>query len=213
MSIEGKHAYRFGYLKSEAWSNVRIEALAREKGRCQICGEESISNDAHHVWYPENIYETTEAHLVILCRPCHEFCHSMLPECKTKDEEFGRQEWLKFKNAVISWRRDKIKIFQTGEDIPPKLVRAAELRTAYENMRAKCGEQDRIIAAYKIQTGDVDPAVLATIQEKDKSHLIENKSFEHQWKVVHRIMNQWAPKLKQLEIHENNPVDNGDYRI
>jgi len=72
MGIEGKHAYRFVYLKSEKWQNVRIEALAREGGKCQICGEESISNDAHHVWYPESIWETRSENLVILCRPCHE---------------------------------------------------------------------------------------------------------------------------------------------
>jgi hypothetical protein len=117
MSIEGKHSYRFGYLKSEQWQNVRLEALVREKGKCQICGEESISNDAHHIWYPERIYETRPENLVVLCRPCHDFIHSMIPDCKTKDEDAGRQMWLKFSNAIIAWRRDKLSIFGTTDGI------------------------------------------------------------------------------------------------
>ena len=128
MSIESKHAYRFGYLKSEQWSNVRLEALAREKGRCEICGEESISNDAHHVWYPKNIYETTERHLVILCRPCHNFIHSMLPECKHRDEEKGIKDWLNFKNAILTWRAEKVKIFSASG-------KSEKLRLAYEQLK------------------------------------------------------------------------------
>lgn len=112
MSIEAKHAYRFGYLKSEQWANVRLEALAREKAKCQICGEESLSNDAHHMWYPDNIYETREFHLVILCRPCHDFIHAMIPECKTSDEEQGRSHWLRFFNAIKIWRDQKKSLFE-----------------------------------------------------------------------------------------------------
>ena len=136
MSIEGKHAYRFGYLKSEQWCTVRIEALARENGKCEICGHESISNDAHHIWYPENIYETTEKNLVVLCRSCHNFVHVMLPDCKTNDEEYGVQQWHKLRNAILVWRREKIKIFQTGLESEPAPI-ASQLRLAYENLKAK----------------------------------------------------------------------------
>lgn len=141
MSIESKHAYRFGYLKSEQWRNVRIEALAREKGMCQICREESLSNDAHHVWYPENIYETTERHLVILCRPCHEFVHSMLPECKTRDEDEGVAQWTRFKNAIIAWRRDHMKLFSSTEGI--KLVTAHELREELHRLKTLINSRDK----------------------------------------------------------------------
>lgn len=132
MSIEGQHAYRFGYLKSEKWKTVRLEALAREKGMCQICGEESISNDAHHVWYPENIYETTERHLVILCRPCLDFLHVMLPDCKTNDEDKGREQWLKFANAIMSWRIAKRGLFKPGDS--PR-----ELRSELERLKSQLG--------------------------------------------------------------------------
>lgn len=133
MSIEGKHHYRFKYLKSEAWQTVRIEALAREKGKCQICGEESISNDAHHMWYPESIYETRAEHLVILCRPCHDFIHSMIPECKTRDEEEGRGNWLKFSNAIVAWRKNKLALFGTADGL--KIPNPKSLREAYEKLK------------------------------------------------------------------------------
>jgi hypothetical protein len=137
MSIESKHAYRFGYLKSEEWGTVRIEALAREKALCQICGDESIHNDAHHVWYPENIWETTVNHLVILCRACHGFVHDMVPECKTNDEEVGRAHWAKFQNSIKAWRADKCRIFEGGKELgsAPELRRAyVELKEKYENL-------------------------------------------------------------------------------
>lgn len=117
MSIEGKHSYRFVYLKSEKWSNVRLDAIAREKGKCQICSEESISNDAHHIWYPESIWDTTQDHLVVLCRACHNFIHTMMPECKTDDESEGRSNWLKFSNSILVWRKDHMSLFNSTEGI------------------------------------------------------------------------------------------------
>lgn len=142
MSIEGQHSYRFGYLKSEQWQTVRIEALAREKAKCQVCGEESLSNDAHHMWYPENIWETRAEHLVILCRPCHDFIHTMVPECKTNDEELGRTNWLKFSNSILAWRKSKILLFGTTDGIkipnPASLrKRLAELENELEGYRDK----------------------------------------------------------------------------
>jgi hypothetical protein len=148
MSIEGKHSYRFVYLKSEQWKTVRLEALVREGGRCQICGEESISNDAHHIWYPENIYETTEANLVILCRACHDFTHAMLPECKTKNEEEGRALWLRFFNAVKVWRASKIQCFQTGIEGGP-----TELRAAYLALKSK--EKRHLASARSLPPEDI----------------------------------------------------------
>jgi hypothetical protein len=158
MSIEGKHAYRFGYLKSEEWKNVRIEALAREKGKCQICGEESISNDAHHVWYPESIWDTREMHLVILCRPCHDFIHTLLPECKTNDEDHGRREWLKFKNTILEWRRAKLSLF-LKESIETAPISESDteqselpaLRTAFRNMKVEMRQQQRELEYYRFQ--------------------------------------------------------------
>lgn len=150
MSIESKHAYRFGYLKSEQWKTVRLEALVREKAKCQICGEESISNDAHHIWYPENIYETKEKQLVVLCRTCHEFLHVMLPECKTDDEGFGRAQWMKFRNAIVQWRISKVCLFDTLKENTPLMRRLGE---AYDVLKNKFQEQCSIIQRYEIKLG------------------------------------------------------------
>lgn len=185
MSIEGKHAYRFGYLKSEQWSNVRLEALVREKAKCQICGEESISNDAHHIWYPDNIYETTERHLAILCRPCHDFVHVMLPDCKTNDEELGLREWQKLRNAIIAWRREKISLFHTGMEFLP----APALRQAYESLKEKYNS----IASKE--------AVLRAGSDGDLS-----TDQEHQ--LLTRILAKWWKERKRLT--KSNLDGNGE---
>lgn len=77
MGIEGKHFYRFTYLKSEEWHSARIVALARAGAKCCICGEVDWGNDCHHRKYPENIWDTTPWHLIVLCRTCHAKLHSI----------------------------------------------------------------------------------------------------------------------------------------
>lgn len=156
MSIASKHAYRFTYLKSEQWETVRLEALAREGGKCQICGEESFFNDAHHVWYPSNVYETTEKHLVVLCRECHNFIHCIIPECKTSDEAKGMAAWEKYKNAIQIWRMEKLGLFSRASGLEGTIpIPAKELRLAYAECKKKCQEQEHIIRAFTAQYGKV----------------------------------------------------------
>jgi len=133
MSIEGKHAYRFVYLQSDAWQTVRLDALVREGGKCQICGSESISNDAHHIWYPESIWDTTPEHLAILCRACHDLLHAIVPDCKTRDEGIGRDRWITFRNAMEIWRLKKV-----GESCDLEGPEKTQgLRTAYKTLKKK----------------------------------------------------------------------------
>jgi hypothetical protein len=80
MSIEGKHAYRFGFLKSEEWKTVRIARLAKDKGKCVICGKEDLSNDCHHISYPDRWSFTTIEHIRTLCRRCHKEVHRLMEE-------------------------------------------------------------------------------------------------------------------------------------
>lgn len=150
MSINSKQVYRFGYLKSEQWKSVRLEALVREKGKCQICGEFSISNDAHHIWYPERLVETKEHHLVVLCRACHAFVHAVFPECDQSDECAGIERWNRFSRAVQAWRRMKIEIFRSGIDIDsPPGERASELRIAYATLKKRHQDTMALLAAYQ----------------------------------------------------------------
>lgn len=65
------------FLQSEDWKTIRSEALANQDGHCFLCKKRSISNDAHHIFYRENIWETKADDLIILCRPCHDFLHSV----------------------------------------------------------------------------------------------------------------------------------------
>ena len=130
MSISGKHSYRFGFLKSEKWKIVRLEALVRENSICQICGIRDLSNDAHHVWYPLDIYETKQEQLVVLCRACHTFVHEVMPDCKTTNEQEGKRIWEKFSNAVKNWKESRIQFFETG--ITGGLQ---SLRDAYLNLK------------------------------------------------------------------------------
>ena len=89
----------------------------RESGRCQICSEESTSNDAHHIWYPKNVYETKARQLVVLCRDCHNFIHATFPDGNASDEQDGFEKWSKFKSAILLWRRGKLRLFHDSEGI------------------------------------------------------------------------------------------------
>lgn len=194
MSIEGQHAYRFGYLKSEQWKTVRVEALAREKGKCQICGEESISNDAHHIWYPANIYETTERHLVILCRPCHDFLHTMLPECKTRDEETGIAQWNKFRSAIIVWKMDKSRLFDEANDMDVfALMTAKDLRIAYDALRKRTYQQCPVTPPAKPK------------REKTPSEKLE--SVEKQIESVLKTVKRWSYVYRKFVKSVNGIVD------
>jgi len=188
MSIESKHAYRFGYLKSEQWQTVRLEALVREKAKCQICKDESISNDAHHIWYPENIYDTTQQHLVILCRGCHEFIRSMVPECKTNIEEEGMAHWQKFKNAITVWRLTKSNIFVEGnaEGIQgvPRALREQLVKVTTE---------------------------LKLLKSNPMIH--KKMSLEDESKYVFTVMKKWAASHLHSLQQGDLPIAESDYQI
>lgn len=90
MSIEGKHAYRFGFLKSEEWELVRTEALVKDDARCQLCGTRSLQNDVHHLIYRLSWKNTKVTDLVTLCRPCHEIIHLITkPKNESKSQSAG----------------------------------------------------------------------------------------------------------------------------
>lgn len=105
MGIESKHAYRFVFLRSEKWSNVRLEALGRETAKCQICGEEDISNDAHHISYPPSVWDTKEDDLVILCRICHDLAHKIFIIKRPKKESMS--DFVELVNALRVWKNKK----------------------------------------------------------------------------------------------------------
>lgn len=107
MGVDAKYAYRFVYLKSEEWDSVRLQALVREKAQCQMCGEESISNDAHHIHYPKSFWDTKIDDLVILCRDCHELAHKLLPFSTKKSQPETLADWQSVVKAIHIWQKEK----------------------------------------------------------------------------------------------------------
>lgn len=133
MGIEAKHYYRFGYLKSEQWQTVRIEALAREKGKCQICGEFSISSDAHHIEYPDNIWETKSSQLIILCRICHDLIHGVLKVHDVK--KHTAKQFYELAAYLRVWIEAKNK-----QEIPPvDPVKPSDTGLTCQICKQKCG--------------------------------------------------------------------------
>ena len=96
MGIESRHAYRFGFLKSEEWQNIRLECLIAKGIACHICGFEDFHNDVHHVMYPRRWKDTTPDYVVVLCRDCHELVHeSKFKRISDRWREIRRLRWLK----------------------------------------------------------------------------------------------------------------------
>jgi hypothetical protein len=77
MGIGAKHFYRFRYLKSEHWKNLRIAKLASVRARCLYCWKRGSNNDVHHLNY-RSLYDVTLKDLVVLCRDCHNKFHEVI---------------------------------------------------------------------------------------------------------------------------------------
>lgn len=99
MSINGKHFYRFTYLKSEEWKTARMVAMARAGAKCALCGKVDWHNDAHHRKYPEDIWNTSPHHLIVLCRACHEDVHAKF------GKEASKRRWKSVKKAIETDRK------------------------------------------------------------------------------------------------------------
>lgn len=126
MGIAAKHAYRFKFLKSEKWSNIRLEVLAKKDARCDICDHRDLSNDVHHVYYADRWDETPLEYLVVLCRPCHKRVHAEMEEPKAKMGMFVRIR------AVV--RQEKSLPSKPWPQYEPS---ARELRQSYDNLKKK----------------------------------------------------------------------------
>lgn len=71
--------YRNTYLKSDDWKTLRNAKLAKRRGKCQLCGHVSFSNDVHHVVY-RRIWDVRLNDLRVLCRECHDWVHAILEQ-------------------------------------------------------------------------------------------------------------------------------------
>lgn len=101
MAAKHKHSYRFVYLRSDKWKDVRLEALLREKMFCQICKEEDFFNDAHHIFYPKSVWDTEADDLVILCRDCHNMIHSFFEQQPSRKK--GKIAFVQITKVIQKW--------------------------------------------------------------------------------------------------------------
>jgi len=92
MGIEARHAYRFGYLQSEHWKNLRVKKLASEDAKCIYCGHRDLSNDVHHVHYPKDLFTVELRLLRVMCRKHHERMHELIEELKLSPKFAGHPE-------------------------------------------------------------------------------------------------------------------------
>lgn len=97
--VERKHFYRFEYLKSEHWKDLRISKLASVDATCARCKTRDLSNDVHHVRY-RNLYDVEMLDLIVLCRHCHDLVHQFLDDVRNEVfcENSGYHEWEEFVN-------------------------------------------------------------------------------------------------------------------
>jgi hypothetical protein len=112
MSLPQRTEYRLRYLRSEAWSNLRAEALARGHGKCCICGKEDFHNDIHHVWYGSTGKNIVNQ-LKVLCRRCHKEIHRRLKlETKVEKQCDAHDQFARLAKQIaidldIDWGKNK----------------------------------------------------------------------------------------------------------
>lgn len=65
------------YLKSAHWQETRYKAIQRAGQKCQVCAS-TDRLDVHHNNY-SRLGGELPTDLVVLCRPCHELFHEVMP--------------------------------------------------------------------------------------------------------------------------------------
>jgi hypothetical protein len=93
----------------------------------------------------------------------------MMPECKTNNEAEGRANWLKFSNAIKTWRTDHMILFESADAI--LVGKKRPLANAYnalkEKLKAKFSEENSV---NKNSVNEMLDAIISKIQ-KYKSDL------------------------------------------
>jgi hypothetical protein len=134
MSQESKEYYRKVFLQSDEWKTVRSRAMVNGKSKCSICGKESSHHDAHHLVYPDNVWETRPWHLTILCRSCHDLVHALKSVCSNQAIT-EKQQFRLMVSALHQW------LSGCGEfvtELPKKLAEAEHSLSRKELKRIAC---------------------------------------------------------------------------
>jgi hypothetical protein len=109
MLTEGQIFYRNKYLKSAHWETLRITRLAKDGGRCKICGKRDASNDVHHIQY-WHLFDINCSDLRTLCRECHVKVHAVLKIIKHPKTKNSEQIWKTVRQRMDNLEKHGYKI-------------------------------------------------------------------------------------------------------
>jgi hypothetical protein len=114
MGIAQKHAYRFGFLKSDEWRDFRLVALVHYGERCYACKKDCSNPDIHHLWYPGRKMRVWDARP--LCRECHNAAHEATSPKDYKDYERAVSEFYAFVEERMHLTPTAIRKIQEARD-------------------------------------------------------------------------------------------------
>lgn len=99
--------YRSVYLKSDDWKSLRSERLSVANFKCEICGDDSVPLDVHHIKY-RKLFNVGRKDLRALCRQCHNAVHRLLKKYN-KLKTLGRtKQW----QIIISHMKHRLNVFR-----------------------------------------------------------------------------------------------------
>lgn len=73
------------YIASAGWKRLRLDAIARDGGRCRTCNTDQ-DLEVHHRRYPREWQDDSLDNLTTLCRDCHETITSLLRAKRYRNE-------------------------------------------------------------------------------------------------------------------------------
>lgn len=82
-------------LRKSDWDKIRKNVYAQAEMKCQICGEECTSLDAHEVWnFDEKNHIQKLVDIIGVCKACHSAIHFGRAQ-RCGYEEDAREQFLK----------------------------------------------------------------------------------------------------------------------
>jgi hypothetical protein len=128
MGVAQKHAYRFGFLKSDRWKDFRLRALVFHGQFCAMCRKSGIPLDIHHIWYPRRKEEVWDVRP--LCRNCHDLAHLKTSPKSYKEYEIAVSE---FSTLAASFRKDpKVELFDFDREAKTAEIEGAKIAKGRE---------------------------------------------------------------------------------
>lgn len=156
MPTEAQIWYRSKYLKSEAWKTVRTQALATTNARCIACYKRDLSNDVHHVTYPQSFkHSATKCTMAVLCRECHQALHAAMDMSGKKwmpREQFrfllARRPRHQFPRSQMTWQKARASETRKLLKKPKRLTKESQVelgRIIRELRHSGCGKPTVVI--------------------------------------------------------------------